>query len=225
MNSEDRYRAHRRSGYLEFLVHVLIGTSWTTMTAVVFRRSLLEKTGLFRTDVGPLADRLWAYRSALHSDTMVVPDALATWRQHPAQSSAPRFGSYSLERMQKTRALWRAIEQTVEDCLPHLPQKWSPGPSLKAKLLWTEQRHYFDSYGLTRTVLRQDPMRFLFGLGQAFTLEPVFALQRLVRGLPWQKEMLIDESAYASRLIGELMTIAEPKCTVSVSPPTDEGAC
>jgi hypothetical protein len=165
---DDRYRAHRRSGYLEFLVHVLIGTSWTTMTAVVFRRSLLDRIGFFRTDAGPLADRFWAYKSALHSDTVVVPEILATWRQHGEQSSGRR------KSLRELRQLYRAMEATLAECEPWLPVRWKEYPACRAHLLWAERRHYYDHYHLTRTDLLHRPMSFFKGLAAAAALDPCF---------------------------------------------------
>jgi hypothetical protein len=200
-----RYQAHRRSGYLEFLVHLLIGTSWTTMTAVVFRRALLEKTGLFPEDVpGALADRLWAYRSALYSDTLVVPETLATWRQHSDQASAPGTGVRTLRHMHRRRALWRAIQQTVRDCMPLLPAHWQQDPQLLEKLLWAERRHYYDLYHLDRTSLRYKPRGFLLGLGMALCLEPVYAVRRILGMLRWEDDTGLAESAYLHRLLPEL---------------------
>ncbi len=199
----DRFRAHRRSGYLEFLVHLLIGTSWTTMTAVLFRRALLEKTGLFRADVpGALADRLWAYRSALHADTLVVPETLATWRQHPRQGSAPQGGRRrTLRQMRDRRRLWRAIVETVRVCESRLPATWRCDPDLIDKLLWAERRHYYDLYALSRTHLRHNPRQFAVGLLCAALLEPGYLARRLGSGLAWPPDHAVSESEYLKRLI------------------------
>ncbi|OGV59639.1 MAG: hypothetical protein A2498_13780 [Lentisphaerae bacterium RIFOXYC12_FULL_60_16] len=198
-----RYREHRRSGYVEFLVHLLIGTSWTTMTAVVFRRSLLEKVGLFRTDAGALADRFWAYQSALRSDTLVVPETLATWRQHGSQGSGTR------KSLRELRQLMRVTEQTLNACDPWLPAEWKRDPHYRDKLLWSERRHYLDHYRLTRTDLRYRPENFLRGCLSAAVLEPAFLFRRLVSGLAWEPDCNLNETAYLKRLM-EAWKIAWP---------------
>jgi glycosyltransferase involved in cell wall biosynthesis len=195
-----RYVAHRRSGNLEFLVHLLIGTSWTTMTAVLFRRSLLEKTGLFVTDAGPLADRLWAYKSALFSDTIVVPDRLATWRLHPQQGTSPSRN----RSMWNRRQLWRKTVEVVQECVPLMPVSWSVNQDFIDKLLWAERRHYYDLYHLNRTSLRYHPFAFLNGLCNAALLEQGFLVRRLLHGLPWSVDTVMLEGEYLKTLISDL---------------------
>ena len=67
-----------RSGSTEFLLHATMGTIWHTMTAVLFRRSLLERVGYFRTDRVSQADYEWTLRASLASDIAFVPGQLAT---------------------------------------------------------------------------------------------------------------------------------------------------
>jgi glycosyltransferase involved in cell wall biosynthesis len=209
---DDRYRAHRRSGYMEFLVHLLIGTSWTTMTAVLFRRSLLEKTGLFVTDSGPLADRLWAYKSALHSDTIVMSETLATWRQHPKQGTSPSRN----RSLRNVRRLWRKTIEVVEACVPLMPDAWTREPAFLEKLLWAERRHYYDLYCLNRTALRHRPLKFLEGLAKSALLEPGYLMQRLLSGLAWQGDALHEESNYLEALMRDWQVDASDVGTVQI---------
>jgi glycosyltransferase involved in cell wall biosynthesis len=194
---DDRYRAHRRSGYVEFLVHLLIGTSWTTMTAVLFRRSLLEKTGLFVTDCGPLADRFWAYKSALHSDTIVVPETLATWRQHPQQGTS----MHRKRSMRALRQLWRKTEAVIEECVPLMPEAWQQEPGFLEKLLWAERRHYYGLYCLSRTIFRKRFSDYALGSAKAAVLEPSYLVQRLLSGLAWKPDAGLGEAEYLRRLM------------------------
>jgi glycosyltransferase involved in cell wall biosynthesis len=209
---DDRYRAHRRSGYMEFLVHLLIGTSWTTMTAVLFRRSLLEKTGLFVTDAGPLADRFWAYKSALHSDTIVMSETLATWRQHPQQGTSPSRN----RSLRNVRRLWRKTIEVVEACVPLMPDAWTRELAFLEKLLWAERRHYYDLYCLNRTALRHRPLKFLEGLAKSALLEPGYLMQRLLSGLAWQGDALHEESNYLEALMRDWQVDASDVGTVQI---------
>ena len=209
---DDRYRAHRRSGYMEFLTHLLIGTSWTTMTAVLFRRSLLEKTGLFVTDAGPLADRFWAYKSALHSDTIVMSETLATWRQHPQQGTSPSRN----RSLRNVRRLWRKTIEVVEACVPLMPDAWTREPAFLEKLLWAERRHYFDLYCLNRTALRHRPLKFLQGLAKSALLEPGYLMQRLISGLAWQGDALHEESNYLKGLMRDWQVDASDVGSVQI---------
>ena len=198
---DSRYVAHTRSGYVEFLVHMLIGTSWTTMTSVLFRRSLLEKTGLFRTDCGELADRFWAYKAAVHSDTAVVPETLATWRQHVDQGSFRAAKMNVFPRMQALRRLWRATVETLDECSPWLPAQWTRDSDYRDKLLWAERRHYFDQYHLTKTALRYRPGEFVSGVMSGLIMEPSFVMRRLLSGLVWAKDDKMSEVVYLRNLM------------------------
>jgi hypothetical protein len=167
------------------------------MTAVLFRRSLLEKTGLFVTDAGPLADRFWAYKSALHSDTVVVPETLATWRQHDAQGTS----MHRKRSMRALRRLWRKTEAVVDECVPLLPDEWKREPRLREKLLWAERRHYYDLYCLNRTALRYRPIKFMEGIGKAAVLEPRYFARRFLSGLAWEPDAGLSEAEYLTRLM------------------------
>jgi len=100
---------HIRSGLYDFLVSAILGVSWTTMTSVCFRRSLLDKTGLFRTDCGVSADRFWAMKACAESDVVYVPEKLATWRFHGEQQSGVMSrGDY--------RLVWQRLLETIREC-------------------------------------------------------------------------------------------------------------
>ena len=71
---------HRRPGETEVLIHLFVGIPWTTAGALVFRSSLLNRTGPFREDAGGDADRYWSLRASLHADTISLPERMATWR-------------------------------------------------------------------------------------------------------------------------------------------------
>jgi glycosyltransferase involved in cell wall biosynthesis len=62
-------------------------TPYWSITQLLFRRALLEKTGLFEGKWGSYGDMAWQIRAALQTCTVHVPEKLATWRIHPAQAS------------------------------------------------------------------------------------------------------------------------------------------
>ncbi len=90
----------------EFLLHCCFNTIWVTMSAVLFRRSLLEKIGLFRTDRGSQADIEWTLRATLASDVAFVPGRLATWRVHGNQVTPQNH--YEAFRALSSARRWRA---------------------------------------------------------------------------------------------------------------------
>ena len=186
-------KPHRRSGLLELLVHLWLGVSWTTMTAVVFRRSLLGKTGLFRTDAGTGADMYWAVKTALRSDTLWCPESLATWRWHSGQQSVGAVGQYPV--IAGVRANWQRVKlmmETVVECESMIPESWKRDPDWRDKLLWGAEQYYRLAFSLDRKTLRSRPLAFLAGCCLAAGREPAFLLRRLTSGLNWQTDEYVD---------------------------------
>jgi len=187
-------RPHRRSGQLELVVHSCIDISWTTMTAVVFRRSLLGKTGLFRTDCNPIADKFWAIKTAVHSDTVFVPGKLATWRWHLGQRSSDLDVS-------SARLQCRLTAETLDECESLVPAAWREEPGWRKKLLWGARRNCLEGYRLDRASLRRRPAGFFAGLCGAAIHEPRYLARRLASGLSWDDRDLADEHGYAKSLV------------------------
>ena len=187
-------RPHRRDRYLEFLVHLIRGGCWTSITSVMFRASLFAKTGLFEEQGTPVVDQFWAARTALHSDTIWVPDHLATWRRHEQQASG-RW-SHRLARRQLSVA-----EQTVDDCAPLIPPEWKADPQWRDILLWGARNYYRAWFGLDRGLLRNDRQKFMNNLGWSLIHEPAYALRRLASGLTWQDGTYRDSNEFLREVI------------------------
>lgn len=189
-------RRHFRSGMLELLVHLCIDVSWTTMTSVLFRRSLLQRTGPFRTDCGAFADRFWAMRSALYSDTVYLPERLATWRWHARQSSAKCSDSMRLK-------LLRLTADAINECESMIPAEWKEDGAWRSKLLWGASQQYYDGFKLNRYAARSEPLAFLGGCARAALREPQFLFGRLASGLGWDKDGPVSDCDYVRQLIHE----------------------
>jgi len=189
-------RPHRRSGQLELLVHAGIGVSWTTMTAVVFRRKLLEQIGLFRTDCGAVADKFWALRAAAWTDTLFVPGQMATWRFHAKQGS----------RGQSPLALRREVgitRETLQALADRLPAEWRQDPRWMDKILRGKRAQYRSSFRLDREAMRKSPALFLKGLIWAGVLAPGYLLNRVGCAFSWNGEEYGDDREYTNRLVAE----------------------
>ncbi len=189
-------RPHRRSGHLEFLVHLIRGGCWTSITSVLFRTSLLAKVGFFETQGTPVVDQLWAAKTALHSDTLWLPEHLATWRRHDRQASS-RWN----RRLAQTQVAMTA--RTIDECAPLIPREWKADPRWRDRLLWGAQHYYRAWFGLDRGWLRRDPRRFLRNLGWSVLHEPGYAARRLVSGLTWCDELYRDSNEVLRELIRE----------------------
>lgn len=79
------HRDHTRSGAADLLMMPCIGTIIVSMTGVLIRRSLFEKTGLFPTEYGPIGDYAWQMMAFTHTDVVHLADYLATWRTYEGQ--------------------------------------------------------------------------------------------------------------------------------------------
>lgn len=197
-------KPHRRSGLLEFLVHLWLGVSWTTLTAMVFRRSLLEKAGLFRTDAGAGADMYWAVKTALHSDTLWIPDRLATWRWHAGQKSVGNNSRYRVgEGVRVNRQRVALMGETIDECRDSIPASWRADPNWREKLLWGARQYYRASFCLDRDSIRSHQTAFFKGLGLVFLFEPRFLARRLSGGFSWESDECSDWSKRLHDLIRE----------------------
>jgi glycosyltransferase involved in cell wall biosynthesis len=85
--------AHRRSGICDFFMHFVYRALYTTITSLVFRRSLIDKLEGFSTFFGTSSDYDWTMRMCLFTDILYIPETLATWRTHLDQ--ATKSVSYS----------------------------------------------------------------------------------------------------------------------------------
>ena len=177
-------RPHRRSGMVDFLIHSEISISWTTMTSALFRRDILDVIGLFRVDASFSADRFWAVALSLHSDTVHLPEHLATWRIHDRQSSSlppPGWRKRNVELMEETlQNHW----PRVASMLPGLPQEM-----LMDHLLSGVRRYFEESFCLDRMHLKRRPRQFITGAVRSLFGCPGLLWRRLKTGFAWEPEV------------------------------------
>ena len=192
---------HLRDGRTEFILHACLGIVWWTISSVVFRRSLLDRIGLFRTDRGSQADEEWEMRAALASDIVFVPEKLATWRVHGDQATG------KLKSVNRTNL--DCLESVLNDDAAGVPDDWKQVPCWREKITHICRTEHLDSFGLYRNVLRRNPKLFINSFVGALRREPGFALRQALRGFPWSPGMSPDPVAYARELI-ELLGCSWP---------------
>lgn len=189
-------RAHRRSGFLELLVHLCLDVSWTTITAVLFRSSLLDKTGLFPADCAPLGDIFWAMRAAVNTDTVFVPDKLATWRWHSGQVS-------SRHTPECVRINYRSAEKVLAEIAGKIPVEWKKDVNWQKKMLWGPRTQYLNTFCLDRTSLKHRFPKFAGGVARAAVKEPGYLVKRILSGFSWDCEECVNDRDYLNALISE----------------------
>lgn len=190
---------HRRSGWVDFLVHTQIGTSWTSITSALFRTDIVRQAGFFRTDVGrneSFADRFWAMKIASLADTVYTPEKVATWRVHPGQASKGEAPGWRAKNLRMT-------EETIRECGERIPIRWRQDPQWMDKLLFGMRQYYLLEYGLDRATMRRSPQQFMKGMVKAAIKEPRYLARRMVSGFSWQTLEMQNPHEMVRSLISE----------------------
>jgi len=192
-------KKHYRSGWVDFLIHTQLGTSWTTITSALFTADVVSRAGLFRTDVGKgeaFVDRFWAMKVASFADTAYTPEKVATWRVHPGQASRGETPGWRRKNLRMT-------EETIRECEGRIPSHWKQDPGWIDKLLFGMRQYYLEGFGLDRKCLRAAPKAFLRGMGRAALYEPAYLARRLVSGLSWNTRDMHNTHTFVAELIKE----------------------
>jgi glycosyltransferase involved in cell wall biosynthesis len=196
---EWQQKPHFRSGWLDFLVHTQIGTSWTSITSVMFVADFVRDTGLFRMDVSKgeaFSDRFWAMKIASIADTVYTPEKIATWRVHPGQASKHETSGWRAKNLRMT-------EETIRECEPRIPADWKRDQAWLEKLLFGMRQYYYEGYGLDRECMRTKPKQFLKGLGRALVCDPKYLRARIASGFSWRAPEMANSYEAVRKLIQE----------------------
>lgn len=184
-----------RSGQTEFLLHMCSGTLWVTMNSLLFRRSLLDRVGLFATSFGSFGDLDWTLRSSLATDIAWVPQSLAGFRRHSSQATPHEMGP-------SDRSLVRRIQQSVlHDERSGIPALWKTMPHWEERLLAVCRSQYLRSLKLHRWEARRNPRSFLACCVEGARQEPRWLLGRVLRGFSDSTADKIDRRTHARELI------------------------
>jgi hypothetical protein len=206
INGEEIYaewlqKNHRRHGPSEFVATCVANHVWTTITAIVFRRRLLEQTGLFAEKKAPVNDVEWALRACLCTDTIHVAQPLATLRIHGSQASQ-RADSTETAALQL-----RMLQRTVRQFESRLPAALRT-PAAERKLLWPKRAQAYNALQLHGRNIVRHPVEFVRMLGKY----PGLAARHALHGFRWSRRPTVDAKAYTEQLLREfgLPPICEP---------------
>ena len=184
-----------RNGRAEFLVHACIGTTWHTMTSVLFRRTLMEKTGVFRTDRGSHADEEWGLRAQLVSDTAYVPGRLATWRYYEGQ------GTPHVQTPWGARIILDCLETVLRDPRAGVPEAWKQTPDWDQRITAARRAEYLASFRLWRRAAWENPRAFATGVREALRREPGLLWGQMTRGFAWSDDFELEPRRTATALV------------------------
>jgi len=194
-----------RNGATEFLLHASFGPTWVTMTTVLFRREILQKTGLFPVHLGPVGDTAWAMRANLASDTAYVPGRFATWRERKDQAS------HSIVSRDDFRQMLDCVRSVSRDRSLEVPNHWKEIPGWRAEIPSVWYREYCNTFSLYREEARSDPKAFFCNLFAALIKEPMFVLGQFRRGFGRPPSFSFDRIETARQLIKQFQTPWPPK--------------
>jgi glycosyltransferase involved in cell wall biosynthesis len=126
---EDRiHQLHIRHAPHDGFLHYCGGTVYISITQLLIRKTLFDKIGLFRTDMGSAADFEWEMRASLLCNTIHIPEYLASWRIH--QNQATSFSDVEsfesrLKHLEMTRIAWNTLkERSLLDSVDISKQQW-----------------------------------------------------------------------------------------------------
>lgn len=102
-------KRHIRLAPHDGMLHCGVKTVYTSITQLLIRRSVFDKIGLFLTDYGSIADFEWEMRASLITNTIHIPEYLATWRVHQEQGTNKDFLDSSQHRSQLLKLIDHAL--------------------------------------------------------------------------------------------------------------------
>jgi hypothetical protein len=102
-------KPHLRKAPFDGLLHMIGETVYISITQLLIRRSLFEKTGYFVKDWGAPGDYAWDMRAGLITDTIHVPSTWGGWRLHSGQATD--------KSLHQTEEYATKVERMIEDSL------------------------------------------------------------------------------------------------------------
>jgi glycosyltransferase involved in cell wall biosynthesis len=201
-----------RNGHVEFLLNVFFITTWLTMAAVLFRRELIAKTGLFPTDLKSHGDTEWILRACLATDIAYVPEALTTFRIYGEQATPAALDV-------PTCALYcSSLKRILADPDAGLPNQWLAKSGADVMMLGTRRVFYeyaLHSLDLYRWIAKSDPRRFFHGIQRAWNEAPGFLFSQAARGFPL-RNLATQELLESNKPVEDLLNFFGEKFAPSV---------
>ena len=159
----------------EAMFLMLAGFAWGlgSVTGFLFRRAILQKSGLFPTDLSYLGDAEWTLRAVLASDVVWVRKKLATWRYHPRQASR------TTDRLHEAWLFREALRRVVDDPSSGIPPTWRDVGSWRSLLLTPRSDELEMATRLTRSNIPIYWRRFFGWSWETFRLDPKLLWRRL----------------------------------------------
>jgi glycosyltransferase involved in cell wall biosynthesis len=168
-----------RNGKTEFLLHAVFNTLiWQAIISLLFRKDLLQQTGLFRAEIGPRADEEWALRASLASDIACVPGKLAAWRRHASQAT-PQEAQAPIVIY---RLLLHCLESVLYDQNAGIPESWKAVKGWDHIITGARRDSWRRHFELYRGTAKRYPKRFLRNACTALREDPKYLIEQVFNG-------------------------------------------
>jgi GT2 family glycosyltransferase len=155
---------HIRPAGHDCVLACALTTPYYSITQLLIRRSLFEKTGLFETRWGSMGDLEWQMRATLVTPTLHIPEHLATWRKHPEQASQmnkfyqAQDDGWFIEMADAAIAFSKMKKSPTPNGLPRrlrrfflfnqLYPAWNKLPGIAARVGFLSKRFFSDPHGV-----------------------------------------------------------------------------
>jgi hypothetical protein len=144
---------HIRRAPYDGMIHLVGHHVVLSITQLLIRRSLFERTGAFSSRWGSVGDFNWEMKAGLVASMVHVPDTWASWRRHPTQATAT-VDVFTPERDMKINEM---VDDAIDACVATLPADvarelvghWQPS-SRKMRAYYGELRCRRRSHSATR---------------------------------------------------------------------------
>lgn len=176
---------HIRRAPYDGILHSAVYTVYTSLTQLLFRRTVLEEVGPFRSDWGSEGDFEWGMRAALVHSTVHLPQALATWRVYRDQATA-RVALRSSARHERLCDMVQAAVSTLRRRHPELYRR------LRLRRLLFPYRRLQVEFGVWE---RSGKIRKLLYLARMSLVSPVAVFDFIVSTL-FQRNTIGDDFSF-----------------------------
>jgi len=188
---------HRRCGLTEFVAGCVGFATCLSLTALLFRRSLLDKVGFFPEDRAGIGDYEWCLRTYLHTDTIHLAEELATWRQHDRQVT------FNRDEARLNPLFIAMIEAVLKFGQDRLPAQLRTSAA-RARVVHPKQVLAYNSQQLATRLFLTHPGLALARLRAAWRISPAVTLAHALRGFGWRYRPQLERGEYLETLIRDL---------------------
>lgn len=190
-------RPHIRLVPHDAMLHCFAATVYLSMTQLMIRKTVFDHVGLFREDIGSMADYEWGLRASLLYPVIHIPQFLAMWRVHAQQATNACALASANAYLNYNRMIRSAVKQTKKhDSLDkRFPLQLLMQPSLTRymNLQFQKEKQVMQKFAFLARVIMSQPSQFVFCMKHLFAARPPQKSARGAVDLQFMKQKWIQE--------------------------------